>query len=325
MMKPLLVTALLLLAHFGNCQHENPPKNVAILLFDGVQIIDYTAPFEILAFSFNIFTVAQKKDTITTWRGMKVIPTYGFEDCPEADIYIVPGGNTSVASKNPEILDWIKKSATNATVVMSVCNGTSFLARAGLLENQEATTTSNLIESLQKMVPSVRVKRDKRFVDNGKIITTGGYLSGVDGSLHIISRFFGSTWAAIIARRLEYNWDPESKFAAAALADCNVYTIYNKFLLEELNGEPITYSGDKEHWQSETIIKTHLTKDSLFSKLNEAIKATEKWNIKNSDHARLASTWEFVGKDYNRWTGEMKITNEKKRGDYRVDLAIKKK
>ena len=244
---------------------------------------------------------------------------------PQADIYVIPGGNTSVASKNIEILDWIKKSVTKATVVMSVCNGSGFLGRAGLLEDQEATTTSNLIESLQKMVPSVRINRDKRFVDNGKIITTGGYLSGVDGSLHIISRFFGPTWAAIIARRLEYNWDPESKFAAAALADCNVYTIYNKFLLEELNGEPITYSGDKEHWQGETIIRSHLTKDSLFSKLNEAIKTTEKWDLKNSQHLKLASTWEFVGKDSSKWTGEMKIANGKKQGDYRVNLAIKKK
>ena len=195
-----IVFCTTLFCSFAQEKNVDPPKTVAILLFNGVQIIDYTAPYEVLAFSFNVFTVAQKKDTITTWRGMKVIPDYGFENCPPADIYIIPGGNTSVASKNVGILNWVKAAANKATVVMSVCNGAIFLARSGLLDNQQATTTSNLIESLQKLAPAAHIIRDKRFIDNGKIITTAGFSSGIDGSLHIISRFYGSGSAAVVAR-----------------------------------------------------------------------------------------------------------------------------
>src|SRR6202008_2189356 len=102
-------------------------------------IIDYTIPYEVLSFSYNVFTVAEKIDTITTWRGMKVIPAYNFTNCPKADIIVIPGGNTSKAKKNDTLINWIKENARGATIVMSVCNGAFILAKTGALEKVNVT------------------------------------------------------------------------------------------------------------------------------------------------------------------------------------------
>src|SRR5262245_63825205 len=62
------------------------PK-VAILIFDGVQVIDYTGPYEIFqAAGFDVFTVASSRDPITTVAGMKVIPKHAFADAPIPDV-----------------------------------------------------------------------------------------------------------------------------------------------------------------------------------------------------------------------------------------------
>ncbi|MCM3870637.1 MAG: DJ-1/PfpI family protein, partial [Pyrinomonadaceae bacterium] len=75
------------------------PRNLAILIFEGVQIIDYTGPYETFghAYSkdgevFNIYTVSEKANPITTAMGMTVTPKYSFENAPPPNVLVVPGG-----------------------------------------------------------------------------------------------------------------------------------------------------------------------------------------------------------------------------------------
>ncbi len=311
---------------FSQSESGNKPKNVGILLFDGVQIIDYTAPYEILSFSFDVFTIAPKKDPIITWRGMKVVPDYGFDNSPIPDILIIPGGNISVANKDPAIHKWIIEQSKQAKLVMSVCNGAYFLAKTGLLDNLEATTTSNLLGTLQELAPKAHVVRDKRFVDNGKIITTAGFSSGIDGALHIVSKYYGPVWTKVIARRLEYDWKPESKYAAGALADCNVYKVYKEYLLgDELNGEPVKYEGNNNSWVSETVVKTVMSADSLLKSIGNVLINKEKWNFQKSDKKGTTSAWVFTGKDNNSWKGTLSVKTMDKKSELKVYLAIKRR
>ena len=170
---------------------KSTPRNLAILIFDGVQIIDYTGPYETFghAYSndgpaFNIYTVSEKTNSITTAMGMSVNPKYSFENAPKPDVLLVPGGDVNGQLENAVVIKWIKDRAKDAEIVLSVCNGAFILAKAGLLDGLEATTTSGLIASLRQTAPNVRVVDDRRFVDNGKIITAAGLSSGIDGSLH---------------------------------------------------------------------------------------------------------------------------------------------
>jgi transcriptional regulator GlxA family with amidase domain len=187
-----------------------PRKQVAILIFEGVEIIDYTGPWETFGHAgFKVFTVAQKADPVTNAFGMKVIPDYTFADHPKPDVLLIPGGNVIQAQKDPQTLKWIQEMAGKAEIVLSVCNGAYILAHAGLLNGLTATTTAPLIDGLANVAPNIKVVHDKRFVDNGKVITSGGLSAGIDGALHVVERLRGREAARQTAAMMEYRWQPE--------------------------------------------------------------------------------------------------------------------
>jgi transcriptional regulator GlxA family with amidase domain len=166
---------------------------LAVLLFDGVQIIDYTGPWEVFGHAsihnrpaFEIYSVSQTAAPLTTNMGMSVNPTYTFANAPAPDVILLPGGNVRPQLSNTAVLAWIQDSSRKARVVFSVCNGAFFLAKAGLLDGLEATTFAHLIPQLKEAAPKARIVSDRRFVDNGKIVTAAGLSSGIDGALHVI-------------------------------------------------------------------------------------------------------------------------------------------
>ncbi len=197
-----------------------PPRpKVAILIFDGVEIIDYTGPWEVFgAADFDVFTVAEKKEPVTTAMRMTVLPAYSFADAPRPDILVVPGGGVKAARDSAPTLKWVKETAGRAGQTMSVCNGAFILASAGLLEGLTATTTAGNIARLRAEFPEVRVVDDRRFVDNGKIITTAGLTAGIDGALHVVSKLLGKDIARKVAVSEEYDWKPERGLVTRATA-----------------------------------------------------------------------------------------------------------
>ncbi|HXV76907.1 MAG TPA: DJ-1/PfpI family protein, partial [Candidatus Polarisedimenticolaceae bacterium] len=168
-------------------KQEVRARNVAILVFDGVQIIDYAGPYEVFGQAgFTVFTVSKTGEPITTAMGMRVTPTYALDQAPPAEVIVVPGGHVEDTYVDQEVLDWLRERSTHAAKVMSVCNGAFIMARAGLLDDMRATTFYGLIDDLRTFAPKVEVVADQRFVDNGKVVTTAGLSSGIDGSLHVI-------------------------------------------------------------------------------------------------------------------------------------------
>jgi putative intracellular protease/amidase len=199
---------------------KEKPVTVAVLLFDGVQIIDYSGPWEVFGEAgFQVHTVAEKTGPINTVFGEKVIPDYTFKNSPRADILLVPGGNTGKAANNPAIIKWIQGEAQRSKYVMSVCTGAFLLSKAGLLDGLSATTVMGGLDQLAQASPKTKVVHDQRYVDNGKVITTAGLSSGIDGAFHLLSKIKGKGSAQATALGMEYRWDPDSKFARAALAD----------------------------------------------------------------------------------------------------------
>ena len=196
---------------------------VALLVFTGVQIIDFTGPYEIFGTAgYDVYTVAETKDPITTVNGMTVVPKYDFATAPPPDVLVVPGGGIYAASNSAKTIQWIADVTTRTKHTMSVCNGAFLLAQAGLLDGLTATTTAGLIEKLRAQYPKVHVVDDRRFVDNGKIITTAGLSAGIDGALHVVARMQGNGKAQLTALGDEYDWKPEPGFARASLADRNI-------------------------------------------------------------------------------------------------------
>ncbi len=193
----------------------NASRNVAILIFDDVEVLDFCGPFEVFAATgrhnrpvpFNVYTVAEKPGPVTARYGLSVNPGYTIDDCPQPDILLIPGGQgTRREMDNPALIDWIKDSTPNVELLLSVCTGALLLARAGLLEGLAATTHHRALDLLREAAPNATVQPEQRFVDNGKIVLSAGISAGIDMSLHVVSRLLGKDAAIETAHHMEYDW-----------------------------------------------------------------------------------------------------------------------
>ena len=316
---PAIVVAVFSLTQV-NAQKANSPRKAAILLFDGVQIIDYTGPFEVLGYGFDVITVAPDTGMITTNMGMKVLPGYSIRNCPKVDVLVLPGGYAAfTALDNRELINWFRQQYDQTEILLSVCNGAFFLQRAGLLEGLEATTTAGFIDTLQQAVPSARIVRNKRFVDNGKIITTAGLSSGIEGALHVAARLLGKGWEPVFARWLEYNHDPRSTYAAGMLADCNVSGLL-RYFYRTVEAEPLLYAGDTKSWNGVFQVKG-LAAGVVLADVHSQIVSKAGWKLKNLDAKHHTSTWSFTGKDHKPWRGQVAVS-EKEEGKLVVAIKI---
>lgn len=190
-------------------------RNLAILLFDDAEVLDFCGPFEMFSVAsnqcsspaFNVMTVAEKTP-ITARNGLSINPGYTLDSCPKPDILLVPGGiGTRREMTNARLIEWIRQTATDAELVLSVCTGALLLGKGGLLDRLEATTHHVGYELLREIVPSCVVHEDRRYVDNGKVVTSAGIAAGIDMSLHVVNRLLGPDIAEATARHMEYPWN----------------------------------------------------------------------------------------------------------------------
>ncbi len=196
-------------------------KKVAILIFDGVQIIDFAGPYEVFAAGYEVYTVAKSRKTIMTNGELSVNPAYDFENFPKPDILLVPGGQVLETQEDPVVQQWLRETTEKSDHVLSVCNGAFILAKAGLLNGLTATTTRPLVDGLAGAAPNINVVHNKRFVDNGKIITSGGLSAGIDAALHVVAKIEGKKRAERIAYNLEYDWRQDEGLVVGATEKTN--------------------------------------------------------------------------------------------------------
>ncbi len=195
------------------------------MLFEKAELLDFAGPYE--AFSsaryedgtkcFNTFTVGEKKGDITSNNGLVCGVDYDFDDAPDIDVLVVPGGQgTRVEIDNPVAIDWIKSVAENAELMTSVCTGSFLMAQAGLLDGKKATSHWGSIERMRETFPNTEVLEQVRFVDDGFVVSSAGVSAGIDMSLHVIERLCGRDAAASSARLMEYDYWPGNAEAVAA-------------------------------------------------------------------------------------------------------------
>lgn len=195
----------------------NTPRNVAVLIFHDVELLDSCGPYEVFSVTglrdnlnpFNVYTVAEKRGPVLTSNNLSINPHYDFSDCPAPDILIIPGGMGSRREmNNPVLVNWVKGCAQKAELILSVCTGALILAKAGLLDGLSATTHHNAITLLKEIAPNTTVFDDKRFVDNGRIILSAGISAGIDMSFYVVGKLLGEKQALETAFHMEYDWKP---------------------------------------------------------------------------------------------------------------------
>jgi transcriptional regulator GlxA family with amidase domain len=202
-------------------QLEN--KNVGIVLFEDIEVLDFCGPFEVFSAvrlneeqrreepsPFEVWLVAENPEPVTTTGNMQVLPHYTFETCPPLDILVVPGGwGTRRELKNPTMLEWLRARAAEVETLTSVCTGSMLLGFAGLLNGLHATTHWQSLNWMRDSFPEVTVEFQQHVVEDGRVVTSAGISAGIDMALKVVTRYFGENIARAAARHMEYPY-PES-------------------------------------------------------------------------------------------------------------------
>jgi len=187
---------------------------VAVLIYNGVEMVDMNGPIDVFIHSnaynngrYQVYTVAATTDAIRSEDGIvTILPQYDICNCPLPDIIVIPGIlNHEV---DTAMITWLTEQGKNPEIVfLSVCIGLYTLAKTGLLAGKQATTHYLAINSFHQQYPEVTLVKNVRFVEDGRIVSTGGITSGIDGALHLVEKYDGPTVAQQTADVMIYNRD----------------------------------------------------------------------------------------------------------------------
>jgi cyclohexyl-isocyanide hydratase len=183
---------------------------IGMLIFPELTQLDMTGPYEVLARLPNtrVLLVAHTMAPVKTDRGMQIVPSITFADCPQLDLVMVPGGpGQQQLMEDGVVIEFLQRQARGAKYVTSVCTGSLVLGAAGLLKGKRATSHWAAIDHL-KLLGAIPVS--EKVVIDGNVITGAGVTSGIDFALTVAATLEGEEIARSIQLQIEY--DPAPPF-----------------------------------------------------------------------------------------------------------------
>jgi len=192
-------------------------RQIGILLFDGVEELDAVGPWEVIAAwttffpddGFAVSCLSRSGESVAAAKGLVIGAHHSFADAPALDVLLHPGGQgTRPLMRDDEHLDWVRQQRADVPLMTSVCTGSLVYAAAGLLSGRPATTHWGSLDLLAETDPSIEVRPDDRFVDDGDVITSAGVSAGIDMALHLVKRLISVERAREVRRYIQYDPDP---------------------------------------------------------------------------------------------------------------------
>jgi cyclohexyl-isocyanide hydratase len=181
---------------------------IGSLLFEGVDQIDLTGPFEVFSrlpnSTYRIFakTTAPVRDI----RGLRLMPDAVLAQAPQLDLLHVPGGfGQEALMDDEEVLTWIRNQAAGVRSLLSVCTGALICGAAGLLKGRQATThwaSMHLLPFFGATPVNERVAAD------GNMVFAAGVTAGIDGALRVAADLRGAEVAQAIQLAIAYAPEP---------------------------------------------------------------------------------------------------------------------
>lgn len=189
------------------------PKQVGILVFPDVEVLDVAGPFEVFSVAgeilsttpFRAYTASTTKAPVPARNGLLIAPNYELHKAPLPDILVLPGGSGSrVASLEHVYTDWIRRAAGHASRVLTVCTGARFAARLGWLDGREYVTHHMAFDEIRELAPNGIPRPGARYTESGKFVFAGGVSAGIDAALFLVEEACGAEAAATVAEYMEY-------------------------------------------------------------------------------------------------------------------------
>jgi transcriptional regulator GlxA family with amidase domain len=195
---------------------------VAILVFREVEVLDFAGPFEVFSVASRVarrdgdydfapfapLLVSKSGGMVRARHGLDIAANASFAEVSTPDVLIVTGGVMTKPLGDDDTRDWIVRAHQTSLVTASVCTGALLLAQAGLLVGLAATTHWEDLDALKALAPKTDVRSDQPYLDQGRIVTSGGISAGIDMSLHLVGRMTTPDLAIRTARQMEYRWEP---------------------------------------------------------------------------------------------------------------------
>src|SRR5580698_8971614 len=187
---------------------HDPHLHIGSLLFEGIDQIDLTGPFEVLSripnSTYRIYgkTAAPVRDL----KGLRLTPDAVLSDAPPLDVLHVPGGfGQQALMDDEEVLAWIRQQAAGACSIFSVCTGALICGAAGLLKGRRATTHW---ASFHLLPYFGAIPVNERVVVDGAWIFAAGVTAGIDGALRLAAELRGDDAARAIQLYMVYAPEP---------------------------------------------------------------------------------------------------------------------
>lgn len=196
---------------------------VGSLLFDGLDQIDLTGPFEVLSRLPNSTYKIYGKTTepVRDIRKLKLSADATLAEAPALDVLHVPGGfGQEAVMQDEEILTWVRKQAAGALCVFSVCTGALICGAAGLLKGKRATTHW---ASFHLLPYFGAIPVQERVVVDGNLVFAAGVTAGIDGALRVAANLRGEEAAKSIQLYMEYAPEPPFDSGTPSTAPASVY------------------------------------------------------------------------------------------------------
>jgi len=196
---------------------------VAILLFDGVDLLDVGGPYEVFLTAsrlaerdgrpapFDVLTVSATDGPVVAYGGLGLAPSDALTEAAGSEIVVVPGAiDIDEVAADARVQRAVTTLAVSGALVTSVCTGAFLLGDAGLLDGRPFTTHWEDVEALDRRLHAYPPRgRREPWVDAGAVVTAGGLSSGIAMALHVVDRAAGRDLAIRTARQIDYAWDPD--------------------------------------------------------------------------------------------------------------------
>jgi len=194
------------------------------LIVDGIYNSELMAPYDILQHTIfhtepgiEVFTVSPDGNPVVSFEGLTIGAHYRFDDAPAIDILVVPSAEGSMGKdlENVAMMDWVRRVGSQASFVMSLCDGAFVLAAAGLLEEKRCTTFPGDQDRFAETYPQLELVRGVSFVHDGSALTSEGGAKSYDVAMYLVDHLYGEKVAQGVGRGLIIDWPPAPERMAA--------------------------------------------------------------------------------------------------------------
>lgn len=210
--------------NFQPASHDPQPRHVAMLAFEGCNMLDVCGPAEVFGFAerwlqlsgqisgsglsplasgsaYPLSVIAEQTGPLTTMSGLRIVADHAIGEIEDGiDTLLVAGGLVEQARKNRRLLDWVKRMADRVRRIGSVCTGAFLLAESGLLAGRRATTHWFYCQQLADEFRNIQVESDRIAIRDGSVYSSGGITAGIDLALSLVEEDWGPQAAAMAGR-----------------------------------------------------------------------------------------------------------------------------